>query len=625
MLLKVTNIRKMIGRFPLSSIASVSLFFIASVVILENSEYMTEEFYRFTMFFITLFLLGMSTQIWYESSGLSKKNRVFVWLVALGISFGHFFLIPVEFEDNFSNAILTRDILWQVALLLSIFFAPFLMKNRDLSNKKVYEYMYNAVYYIVLGFIISIIVFALGSLLLVSLDELFDLSFGNYGEEGYLILWTFCATVVGPWFVLSNLPRLNFNAEGEDMKLFGLVEILFKFIIIPFTMVYFIILYAYTGKILITWEWPEGMVSWFIVIFSIVGLISYFAVFLWKEKSLIFKVFSVVFPWSMLFQLIVLFIALWWRVGDYGITINRYLVASFGVWLAIIFFYIIFSRKFKIIVAPISLFVIIFISTLGPLSAMNVSKISQVNRFESFVEKYELVEKRGSKEDFIRDDISNEKRKEIMSVVRYLTENYGLELWEGDFPGLVNLVYENDILNHSDCSENDCSSWEFNNELEGLLGVGYSYSDNYMSNSDEMFNFSAPYDYKNREKWIDVKDGDIYINRFSCIIDSGCGDDEINFTYEGIEYEIFGSDKENAIIISESDTILGSFYYNDIAQKIVDAKLDHKLIESDFKFDFENDNVKLKFKVNSVRGKYEDSKVESVERLSLNDVLIKIK
>jgi hypothetical protein len=78
-----------------------------------------------------------------------------------------------------------------------------------------------------------------------------------------------------------------------------------------------------------------------------------------------------------------LFYAIYLRVAQYDITINRYFVIVFGLWLFGLSLYYIISKNKRLIVIPASLTAITLIISIGPWSVYNLPESRQLARLET--------------------------------------------------------------------------------------------------------------------------------------------------------------------------------------------------------------------------------------------------
>jgi len=84
------------------------------------------------------------------------------------------------------------------------------------------------------------------------------------------------------------------------------------------------------------------------------------------EQSGFIKTFRKYFPFVVIPQIAMLFYAIYLRIAQYDITVNRYFVVVFGIWLLVISLYFIVSKKKEIAVIPSILTLFTIIISLGP-------------------------------------------------------------------------------------------------------------------------------------------------------------------------------------------------------------------------------------------------------------------
>src|SRR5690606_32308523 len=94
----------------------------------------------------------------------------------------------------------------------------------------------------------------------------------------------------------------------------------------------------------------------------------------------------------MLPLLVLLFLAMYKRVGDYGITEQRYVLIMLGVWLLMIVVYFLIRGTQNIRVIPVSLTILCIIILIGPWSISSLSRDSQLNQLKVLLEKKEMAQ-----------------------------------------------------------------------------------------------------------------------------------------------------------------------------------------------------------------------------------------
>ena len=148
-------------------------------------------------------------------------------------------------------------------------------------------------------------------------------------------------------------------------------------------------MYTYGGKIIATWNLPRGWVGSLVLGFSVAGIFTYLLNFYLPEHddSAWVSGYKRWFWWILLPLTVLLFVAIGRRIGDYGVTEPRFLVAHLGVWLAATCLYFLFSKHDNIKFIPISLGLFALAFAFGPFSAFRVAERSQVGILKNLLEK----------------------------------------------------------------------------------------------------------------------------------------------------------------------------------------------------------------------------------------------
>ncbi|MCJ8497765.1 DUF4153 domain-containing protein [Chryseobacterium salipaludis] len=284
-----------------------------------------------------------------------------------------YFILPADYRD-FTEV---YAYLLIPAFLISHLFvaiAPF-VNNRNSKN----FWNYNILLFIrtVLTAIFTGVMTVGLLLAMASIDELFMLRVPSqyYANVSYTML-----------FAGSSIIFLLFNSNGladlkEQREYPQVLKFFTQFILIPLLLLYSLILYVYLAKIIISWELPRGWVSYLILAYAMVGILALLLVHPLKEESRSWvQVFDRIFYYSLLPLLVLLFVAIFTRVLEYGFTEPRYFVLALAIWLTIIAFYFITSRDRQIRFIPLSLVLTgLFAIAFPYFNAFSVSKRSQEN------------------------------------------------------------------------------------------------------------------------------------------------------------------------------------------------------------------------------------------------------
>lgn len=266
---------------------------------------------------------------------------------------------------------------------------------------------------------------------LLALDKLFGVPVPG---EGYARLWILFAFVFNPWFFVSGVPGDLGALEQQHDYPRGL-RVFTQYVLVPIVAIYLVILTVYFGKVAFTREWPNGWIGYLVSSVASVGILSWLLVHPLEEREehAWVKTFTRGFYVALMPAVVMLWLAIWKRVGQYGITERRYFLIVLSVWLGGIAVYYIFSRSRSIKLIPATLCALAILTFAGPWSAYAVSERSQRDRLVTALERNELFVD-GTLRAATR-PVSDADRKEISAGFRYLLETHGaasVRPWLGD-------------------------------------------------------------------------------------------------------------------------------------------------------------------------------------------------
>ncbi|MEJ8756161.1 DUF4153 domain-containing protein [Pontibacter sp. H259] len=353
---------------------------------------------------------------------LAQRGRALTWLGGLAFLVLYYFLLPDEPELKQ----VVRHLALVLALHLLASYAMFLNTkeenafwqfNKTLFLRVLTSVLYSGVLYI--GLVVAI----------VALDQLFSI---KINEKIYPELWVCMVGVFNTWFFLAGVPLDVEELEQREDYPKGL-KVFTQFVLLPLVTMYLLILYAYFGKIVVQWEWPKGWVSVLVLVFSVVGVLSLLLIHPIRNiaGNTWIRTFSKWF-YRALFPLnILLALAIWRRVSEYGITEERYVVLALAIWLLITVLYFLFSREKNIKFIPFTLSIVALLSAFGPVNMFIVSEWSQVSRLENLLQEHDILV--DEKIQPAAAPVPVKASEEISSIVEYLTDNHGFEELEDWF------------------------------------------------------------------------------------------------------------------------------------------------------------------------------------------------
>lgn len=356
--------------------------------------------------------LSLCIKLIFESVKPKKK-----FLLPLCYACGTLFLILYYFFlfKDFSMVATTRYVAVSLALYLAFLYIPYL-PGRDRFELYVIK--------VFTGFFITIVytmvLFGGLSAILFTIKSLFSL---NIPGKIFYYTWLICAGIFAPSYFLAVLPEIHVSFTKEDYpKIF---KVLVLYIVMPLISIYTTILYVYFIKIIITRQWPVGLVSHLVLWYSVLGSGVLFFITPLKYDNSWARRFVTYFPKVILPVIVMMFFSIGIRVKAYGITENRYYVLLLGIWVFGIMFYFALKKNLINIIIPISLSIIAIVSAFGPLSSYSVSKFSQNKRLEDIFVRNNML-----KEGQILQPSSNvpeNDRNEVSRILDYFNKNHSLK------------------------------------------------------------------------------------------------------------------------------------------------------------------------------------------------------
>lgn len=325
------------------------------------------------------------------------------WLIRI---FAVLFCILLFFllnpEDNFSDQL--RIALLAFAFHLFVAFSPFMDQGHINGfwqfNKVLFLRFLTAALY-------SAALYGGLAIALVAIDGLFNV---DIRWQTYLTVFAIIAAGFSPIFFLAGVPQ-SFAELDEDSAYPKGLKIFTQFVLIPLMTIYLAILLFYEIKIILIWSLPKGLVSSLIIGYAVFGILSLLLIYPMKDKegNSWIKLFSRFFYIMLVPLIVLLLLAVWKRVGPYGITESRYILVIIALWLTGITSYFLLSKRDNIKVIPISLALITILAVYGPQSAIGLSRYSQLSRLKK-----------------IFNSKSPQDLAEKPMIIRYLVSRHGL-------------------------------------------------------------------------------------------------------------------------------------------------------------------------------------------------------
>lgn len=407
--------KRVVLRFPATIASSFGLFMLAIMSFnLELPD--QQDFWIIRAVLIMSLGLALFTALhcWLERQSLPEGQKAGIIGGFVALLLLYFWLLPDA--NNFSLRDGSRHVVFVIVAHLLVAFLPFLARRQDKS----FWYFNLMLFGRVLMTIIYCQVLSYGILGAVgAVHFLFTL---NIHWKVYMYIGLFINILLNTFIFLSGVPE-NYE-ELEEIEEFPIALKLFaQYIFMPLITLYGVILYAYGLMILFSWSLPKGIVIPLMIGFCLASMFGLVLVYPVRERAgnQWIKIFSQVFYIAILPLMLLYFVAIGYRVSQYGITADRYFVIIAGLWLVGIALYFIISKQKRIIFIPLTLSVVGLFSVVGPWSAYSVGAYSQSKRFAEIVTrtgiltdgKFDLAKKRAKK-------ISKKDDKELLEIGEYL-------------------------------------------------------------------------------------------------------------------------------------------------------------------------------------------------------------
>jgi hypothetical protein len=259
------------------------------------------------------------------------------------------------------------------------------------------------------------------ALALAALDKLFGV---DLPRTAYFRLWVLCGFVFNTWFFLGGVPG-DLDALEASREYPAILRVFAQYTLVPLVTVYLVILTLYFAKVVVSWDWPSGWIGYLVSGVAGAGILALLLVhpLAGREDQGWIAGFARAFWLGMLPAVVMLWLAIYQRLHQYGFTEPRFFLLVLSVWLGAIAVYYGVTRARTIQVIPLSLCLIALLTFAGPWGAYSVSRRSQLGRLRDLLVSRGVLaggHVRRAAADFAADD-----RKTLSGAVRYLVATHG--------------------------------------------------------------------------------------------------------------------------------------------------------------------------------------------------------
>ena len=483
-------------RFPLT-VLSALVFVVIGIALVERGKDVDDVLPEFNV----LLCAGLGISLYFcakiiaDKKGFSLKGKSLLNGFATLLLATVYVSLPADNDTYLTALPYIKFTIYAITTHLLVSFVPFVFSGQLIGfwhyNKILFLRFLAAVLYS--GFIYIGLVLALAALHL-----LFEV---KIPDKLYAEMWITVACFFNTWFFVAGIPK-DFEALETRTDYPKALRVFSQYVLLPLLALYLIILYAYGTKILLSWDWPKGVVSYLIICVSVLGILSFLLLHPYGEQNenAWIKKASRGYYFLLFPLLLILFMAIFMRLGDYGITINRYLVFLLGLWLSIVCLYTALGKT-NIKFIPASLATLLLLISFGPWGLFSVSERSQVNRLKTILVNSGILEddkvknevmwkidssgrwtmpKPSSNEGLLNDSLHNE----VWSIMNYLDDYHGFSVIQGWYAQNLDSMIQ---IRDADKKER-FSRLEANVYMNAL---GLSYEKRYSNGSSNTVNYRA--------------------------------------------------------------------------------------------------------------------------------------
>lgn len=479
---------------------------------------------------------------------------------------------------DFNLVPIARYVGISLALYLIFTFLPYFLRKENyelhiikLLTSFIITYLYSLILY--LGLIAIIF----------TIDKLFT---ANISSKVYFDIFLIVAGVFALGYFLSGIPKQEATLSVDNYP--KVLKVLLLNIVMPLTLAYSLILYAYFIKILVTWNWPSGLVSNLVLWFSIISTAVIFLIYSLKNMNRWVMLYVRWTPALILPLMVMMYVSIGIRINAYGFTENRYFVVVAGLWVTGCMIYLLLRRNSRNIVITASLALIAILSVTGPWSSFSISMLSQNMRLESVLKSNGML-----------------KDNTIVKAAATLKEKD-----KNDITGI--LIYFN--RNHS-LKDVKYLPKDFNfSKAEDVLGFKISeYGQEYYGQTD-YFNHNVV----ENSRLNDIKGYDYFLQfPYYKQTKVASEDESLYFEYLTDKNEIIISKNKNVIYTGKPDEIAAQIHKNNAGKELLKA--------DDMRFVEENSDVRVLYLFRNINGSEDKATGKVTVNMPEFDLFIKLK
>lgn len=350
-------------------------------------EYPLETVLCVTYFLIWVFRVSIGSAL--KSSGLSVDvEQFFVWFVPQFVLclFLHKFkdwhrLLAILYYISWFVWIplllwCSRPGEWSIGISYLLAFIALFIGSRKMDNVAFGQDIIGVGIKLAEGLLVGFLLWGIIYAVVASVDFLFGLSL----KEGW-----YSYPSVFNWLVITPLLCCSLLSDYSGFtKVENLLQIVVDRVLSTALVIYAVILYGYIFRILVKWELPNGGVAYMVLAFLCVALVCYLLRL--QVKSRHHEWFYQFFPAISVPPLVLLWIGIFRRIGEYGITEDRFYLLILAALVTLFVTMLVWerTRRFQLMVLILAASAILFTFIPG-IRARDFGIRSQMSRLEKLL------------------------------------------------------------------------------------------------------------------------------------------------------------------------------------------------------------------------------------------------
>ncbi len=332
--------------------------------------------------------LGFAIAVWQERGAPSGEagptaSRALPGAAVVLVACGGFWLVWPRWTDEM---IATRFLHLAVVGHLAVAFLPFLGRREP---NAFWQFNLRILFRWVEGVVFAAAIFAGLALAIAAVDQLFGV---DVDEKAYAYLWVACALLFHPHFFLAGAPR-DLGALERETGYPPVIRTFAHLVMVPLTALYLAILSAYFVKVVVTGQWPSGWIGWLVSGAAVLGILTLLLASppAEQERPAWVTQFERWFWPALLPAAVMVGLAAWKRIDQYGVTEVRYFLSALTLWLFAVAVVYTWRRGLPLIGIPASLAVVALVTFAGPWGAYRTAERSQLVRLERVLDQLGML------------------------------------------------------------------------------------------------------------------------------------------------------------------------------------------------------------------------------------------